>query len=39
MACFSFIEDWYNPVRHHSAMGYRSPMAYEAAMKTVTMET
>ena len=27
MACFSFIEGWYNPVRLHSALGYRSPMA------------
>ena len=31
MACFSFIESWYNPVRLHSSLGYRSPMAYEAA--------
>jgi putative transposase len=38
MACFSFIEGWYNPVRLHSALGYRSPMAYEAAMETVTAE-
>ena len=30
MACFSYIEDWYNPVRLHSSLGYRSPMAYEA---------
>ena len=30
MACFSCIEGWYNPVRIHSALGYRSPMAYEA---------
>jgi hypothetical protein len=37
MACFSFIEGWYNPVRH-SALGYRSPMAYEAAMEAVTRE-
>jgi putative transposase len=29
MACFSYIEGWYNPVRLHSALGYRSPMAYE----------
>jgi putative transposase len=21
MACFSFIEGWYNPVRLHSALG------------------
>jgi len=33
MACFSFIEGWYNPVRLHSALGYRSPMAYQAQMK------
>ena len=34
MACFSYIEGWYNPVRLHSALGYRSPMAYEASMLT-----
>ncbi len=33
MACFSFIEGRYNPVRLHSALGYGSPMAYEAAME------
>src|ERR1700730_16000247 len=33
MACFSFIEGGYNPVRLHSALGYRSPMAYEHAME------
>ena len=38
MACFSFIEAWYNPVRLHSALGYRSPMAYEAAMEAATAE-
>ena len=38
MACFSFIEGWYNPVRLHSALGYRSPMAYEAARETETTE-
>ena len=32
MACFSFVEGWYNPVRLHSSLGYRSPMAYEAAV-------
>ena len=37
MACFSYIEGWYNTVRLHSALGYRSPMAYEADMQsTVT---
>ncbi len=38
MACFSFIEGWYNPVRLHSALGYRSPMTYEAAMEEITTE-
>ena len=32
IACFSFIEGWYNPARLHSALGYRSPMAYEHAI-------
>jgi putative transposase len=39
MACFSFIEGWYNPVQLHSALGYRAPMAYEVQMKAVTTET
>ena len=30
MAVFSYIEGFYNPVRLHSALGYRSPIAYEA---------
>jgi putative transposase len=38
MACFSFIEGWYNPVRLHSALGYRSPMVYEAASEDATAE-
>ena len=38
MACFSFIEGWYNPVRLHSALGYRSPLAYEAMMEVATTE-
>jgi putative transposase len=38
MACFSFIEGWYNPLRLHSGLGYRSPMAYEAAIEDVTAE-
>ncbi len=29
MAVFSFIEGFYNPVRLHSALGYRSPTTYE----------
>lgn len=39
MACFSYIEGWYNPVRLHSSLGYRSPMAYEAEQETVTSKT
>jgi putative transposase len=38
MACFTFIEAWYNPVRLHSALGYRSPMNYEAAMEGIKAE-
>ena len=30
MACFSYIEGWYNPTRLHSGLGYRSPITYEA---------
>jgi len=32
-AVFSFIEGFYNPVRLHSALGYRSPITYEAEME------
>src|SRR5919112_3736776 len=28
MACFSFIEGFYNLTRRHSALGYRSPICY-----------
>ncbi len=34
-ACFIFIEGWSNPARLHSALGYRSPMTYEADMQKV----
>jgi putative transposase len=30
MACFSYIEGWYNPARLHSGLGYTSPVTYEA---------
>jgi len=39
MACFSYIEGWYNPVRLHSGLGYRSPMAYEAEREVARAET
>ncbi len=39
MACFSYIEGWYNPVRLHSSLGYRSPMAYEADMEAALTTT
>jgi putative transposase len=39
MACFSYVEGWYNPVRLHSSLGYRSPMAYEADREGVTSKT
>jgi putative transposase len=28
-AVFDFIEGWYNPTRRHSALDYRSPIAFE----------
>ncbi len=47
MACFSYVEPrgspdvagWYNPVRRHSGLGCRSPMAYEAHMQAAVTET
>jgi putative transposase len=33
MACFSFIEGFYNPARRPSALGYRSPIRYEEEMQ------
>ncbi len=39
MACFSYVEGWYNPVRLHSALRYRSPMAYEATMQGTEADT
>ena len=39
MACFSYIEGWYNPVRLHSGLGYRSPMTYEADMQAAITKT
>ena len=39
MACFSYIEGWYNPVRLHSGLGYRSPITYEADMQATMITT
>jgi len=33
LSVFDYIEGWYNPHRRHSALGYLSPMAFEAANK------
>ena len=38
MACFSYIEGWYNPARLHSGLGYRSPMTYEAEEEAALTE-
>jgi putative transposase len=40
IACFSYIEGFYNPVRLHSGLGYRSPIAYEQEhTQNITMNT
>jgi putative transposase len=40
IACFSYIEGFYNPVRLHSALGYKSPIAYEQEhSQKITVET
>ncbi len=31
VALFRYIEGWYNPHRRHSALGQRSPLAFERA--------
>ncbi len=37
IAVFSFVEGWYNPVRLHSALGYRSPIEYKRQMQEASM--
>ena len=39
MACFRYVKGWYNLVRLHSSLGYRSPMAYEADKEDATSKT
>ena len=34
LAVFEFIEGWYNPVRLHSTLGYKSPIAFEEQQAT-----
>ena len=38
MACFGYIEGWYNPIRLHPGLGYRSPMTYEAEKEAALTE-
>ena len=34
IAIFDWIEAWYNPLRRHSALGYRSPNEFERAVNS-----
>jgi putative transposase len=38
-AIFEYIEAFYNPVRRHSALDYRSPIEYERHQTTSTTDT
>ena len=38
MACFSYIEGWYNPARLHSGLGDRSLTTYEAEQAAALTE-
>jgi putative transposase len=37
IACFSYIEGFYNLARLHSALGYKSPIAYEQQLTQTVM--
>ena len=39
IACFSYIEGWYNPHRRHSALGYLCPVAFEQKMTVARVGT
>lgn len=36
-AMFKWIEGWYDPRRRHSALGYLSPVEYEALHSTANI--
>lgn len=38
LAAFNWIEVWYNPTRHHSALGYQSPGISERRSPTSGVE-
>ncbi len=38
LACFSYIEGFYNPRRLHSALGYCSPISYEEQYSSMPVE-
>ena len=39
LAIFTWIETWYNPLRRHSALGQRSPNAFERSLETPPSNT
>ena len=38
LAIFTWIESWYNPLRRHSGIGYRSTNAFEKSLSTQKSE-